>query len=74
MLDAAAALILRWGYNKTAIDDIARHAGVAKGTIYLHWKAREDLFAALMRRERLALSEEIRQRIAAFRPREASGS
>ena len=40
-------LILRWGYNKTTIDDIARQAGVAKGTIYLHWKTREELFAAL---------------------------
>jgi AcrR family transcriptional regulator len=65
ILDAAAALILRWGYNKTTIDDIARQAGVAKGTIYLHWKTREELFAALMRREKLALGEEIRQAIAA---------
>lgn len=65
ILDAAAALILRWGYNKTTIDDIARQAGVAKGTIYLHWKTREELFAALMRREKLALEEEIRQAIAA---------
>jgi AcrR family transcriptional regulator len=65
ILDAAAALILRWGYNKTTIDDIARQAGVAKGTIYLHWKTREELFAALMRREKLALGETIRQAIAA---------
>jgi AcrR family transcriptional regulator len=63
ILDAAAALILRWGYNKTTIDDVARQAGVAKGTIYLHWKTREDLFAALMRRERLALAEDLKQRL-----------
>jgi len=65
ILDAAAALILRWGYNKTTIDDIARQAGVAKGTIYLHWNTREELFAALMKREKAALSEDVRQRIAA---------
>jgi len=64
ILDAAAELIQRWGYNKTTIDDIARRAGVAKGTIYLHWKTREDLFDALMRREELALAEDIRRRIA----------
>ena len=64
ILDAAADLTLRWGYNKTTIDDIARYAGVAKGTIYLHWKTREDLFAALMKREELLQSEEIRQRVA----------
>jgi len=65
ILDAAAALILRWGYNKTTIDDIARQAGVAKGTIYLHWKTREDLFAALMKREKAELAADVRQRLAA---------
>ena len=63
ILDAAAILILRWGYNKTTIDDIARQAGVAKGTIYLHWNTREELFGALMQRERLALLEDVKQRI-----------
>jgi AcrR family transcriptional regulator len=65
ILDAAAALILRWGYNKTTIDDIARQAGVAKGTIYLHWKTREDLFAALLKREKAELADDLKQRIAA---------
>lgn len=65
ILDAAAALILRWGYNKTTIDDIARQANVAKGTIYLHWKTREELFAALIKREKLEIGEEIKQRITA---------
>jgi len=65
ILDAAAALILRWGYNKTTIDDVARHAGVAKGTIYLHWNTREDLFHALMIREKVGLADDLRGRIAA---------
>lgn len=64
ILDAAAELIQRWGYNKTTIDDIAKQAGVAKGTIYLHWKTREDLFYALLVREDLKLAEDIRQRMA----------
>ena len=64
ILDAAGELMLRWGYNKTTIDDIARAAGVAKGTIYLHWKTREDLFTALMQREYIRLAEDIKQRIA----------
>ncbi len=64
ILDAAAELVRRWGYKKTTIDDIARQAGVAKGTIYLHWKTREDLFIALLRREDLKLAEDIKQRIA----------
>ncbi|QBD78513.1 TetR/AcrR family transcriptional regulator [Ktedonosporobacter rubrisoli] len=65
ILDAAAALILRWGYNKTTLDDIARQAGVAKATMYLHWKTREELFAALIRREKVVVAEDIKQRVSA---------
>ena len=64
ILDAAAELMLRWGYNKTTIDDIVRAAGVPKGTIYLHWKTREDLFLALMEREYKRLIEDTQRRIA----------
>ncbi|MGP4016061.1 TetR/AcrR family transcriptional regulator [Saccharopolyspora sp. 5N708] len=63
ILDAAAELVLRWGYDKTTLDDVARSAGVAKGTIYLHWKNRERLFIALLRRERVALLAEVRRRV-----------
>jgi AcrR family transcriptional regulator len=65
ILDAATTLILRWGYDKTAIDDIAREAGVAKGTLYLHWPTREALFLALLQRERAALAADVAARIAA---------
>lgn len=65
ILDAAAKLILRWGYQKTTIDDISREAGVAKGTIYLHWKTREDLFGALLKREMIALTEDFSARLTA---------
>src|SRR5690606_41617518 len=55
-----AELILRWGYDKTTVEDVARAAGVAKGTIYLHWKTRDALFTALLRRDRVRLVEEVR--------------
>ncbi len=63
ILDAALTLILRWGYNKTTIDDISRQAEVAKGTIYLHWKTREELFEALLLRERAEVFKDIQRRI-----------
>jgi AcrR family transcriptional regulator len=63
ILDAAAELVLRWGYGKTTIDDIARHAGVGKGTIYLHWKTREALFEALLLHEITAVIETLIQRM-----------
>lgn len=61
ILDAAAELVLRWGYDKTTIDDIARHAGVGKGTIYLHWKTREALFETLLLHEIIAVLETLLQ-------------
>ncbi len=63
ILDAAEVLILRWGFQKTTLEDISRQAGVAKGTVYLHWKTREELLGTLIRRERLALAEDIKQLI-----------
>jgi hypothetical protein len=35
LLVAATTLLVRWGYRKTTIDDVAREAGVGKGIIYL---------------------------------------
>ncbi|HEY6737949.1 MAG TPA: helix-turn-helix domain-containing protein [Actinopolymorphaceae bacterium] len=66
ILAAAGELIERWGYAKTTIDDIARAAGVAKGTIYLHWKTRDALFHALLRSERVAMLTQIRAELAAY--------
>jgi AcrR family transcriptional regulator len=59
ILDVAAELLQRWGYRKTTIDDIAKHARVAKGTIYLHWKTRDELFIALIEREQSDLLDTI---------------
>src|SRR5215471_3857205 len=63
ILDAASTLILPYAYHKTTIDDIAREAGVRKGTLYLHWNTREALFAALILREKVAMAEDIKQRL-----------
>jgi len=65
ILDAATTLLVRWGYRKTTIDDVAREADVGKGTIYLHWKDKNDLFRAAIWREQLRFAEEVKQRIAA---------
>lgn len=61
ILDAAARLILRLGYQKVTLDDISREAKVAKATIYLHWKTRDELFLALLRREKMEMTRDIMQ-------------
>ena len=37
------------GFAATRLDDVASRAGVAKGTIYLHFKDKEALFEELIR-------------------------
>jgi AcrR family transcriptional regulator len=37
------------GFAATRLDDVARRAGIAKGTIYLHFKNKEVLFGAVVR-------------------------
>jgi AcrR family transcriptional regulator len=39
------------GYAATRLDDVAHRAGVAKGTIYLHFTGKETLFQELIRLE-----------------------
>lgn len=51
VLDAAASLFIHYGYDKTTVNEIAREAGVAKSTLYLRWKKKEDLFYSLLLRE-----------------------
>lgn len=65
ILDAAATLLVRWGYRKTTIDDVAREAGVGKGTIYLHWKDKSELFRAAIWRASQQTTEDVMRRIAA---------
>jgi AcrR family transcriptional regulator len=59
ILDAAAELLLRWGYKRLTMDDVADHVGIGKGTIYLHWKTREALFEAVLERELAALLRDL---------------
>lgn len=63
ILDAASELLQRWGYKKTTINDIARQAGVAKGTIYLHWQTKQELFMALIWREKITEATNIQLKI-----------
>jgi AcrR family transcriptional regulator len=49
ILDAALAEFSAQGFAAARIDDVARRAGVAKGTIYLHFKDKEALFQELIR-------------------------
>ena len=51
IFNAAVAVIVRQGYDKTTMSDIADEAGVSRGTVYLYFKGKEELFEALVYHE-----------------------
>lgn len=57
ILDATAMLIVRYGYDKTSVNDIAKEAGISKGAIYLHFDSKDELLHQLILRESLSLIE-----------------
>lgn len=63
ILDAAGTLLLRWGFARVTMDDIAREAYVGTGTLYLHWKTKEALFETVVLCELHALWGELAQQI-----------
>ena len=50
---AALALFAARGYGATKLEDVAAAAGIAKGTIYLYFANKEELFRAVVRQELL---------------------
>ncbi len=59
ILDAAGVLLGRNGYHKTTMDDLAAQAGIARRTLYLHFRCKDDIFLARIDRvvERLLHEE-----------------
>lgn len=46
--EAALRLFARYGYKRSSMDDIAKEAGLAKATLYLHFKGKDDVFRAML--------------------------
>src|ERR1044071_2642451 len=50
ILDAARQVFARKGYDETRIQDVADACGIAKGTVYLYFRSKEELYWATVRR------------------------
>jgi AcrR family transcriptional regulator len=68
ILHAAARAFARFGFKKASVEEIAKDAGVAKGTVYLACDTKEDLFYQAVHREVRAWSAEIAKLIDPRRP------
>jgi len=49
ILEAALSVFAEKGFAAARMDDVARRAGVTKGTIYLYFPSKEELFKSLVR-------------------------
>lgn len=48
LLEAALALFVEKGFAATRVDEVAARAGVSKGTLFLYYPSKEDLFKAVI--------------------------
>ncbi len=64
ILDGAKRVFMKLGYDAASMNDVTREAGVSKGTIYVYFQSKEDLFGALVEREKRAFDAVIRQSLA----------
>lgn len=48
LLEAALALFVEKGFAATRAEEVARRAGVSKGTLYLYYPSKEDLLEAVI--------------------------
>src|SRR5579872_2689987 len=51
ILDGARAVFLAQGFDAASMGEIARAAGVSKGTLYVYFKHKEELFEAIVEEE-----------------------
>lgn len=49
VLEAAAQVFARRGFDAATVDEVAREAGVSKGAVYYSFSSKSDLFVALLR-------------------------
>jgi AcrR family transcriptional regulator len=66
LLDAALALFVEKGFAAARTDEVAARAGVSKGTLYLYYPSKEELFKAVVRHNLSSLIAEGIETLAAY--------
>ncbi len=59
IIDSADQLFERYGYRKTTVEEVAHAAGIGKGTIYLHFRSKEEIGLAWVDRLHLNLYDQL---------------
>jgi len=63
IVNAARTVFARRGFALGIMDEIAREAGVAKGTVYLYFKSKTDIYKAVLDHDMKALKMSTLERI-----------
>lgn len=63
ILDGARRVFSQMGFDAASMNDITREAGVSKGTIYVYFENKEELFEALCEDVRAVLFADILQSV-----------
>ncbi|GAA3861867.1 TetR/AcrR family transcriptional regulator [Saccharothrix violaceirubra] len=58
-LRVCAHLLSDWGYKRVTVEAIASRAGIGKGTVYLHWKTKDELFGAVLVQQSVEVIREL---------------
>ena len=67
IVEAALALFAERGFAATKLEDVAARAGIGKGTLYLYFSNKEELFRAVVRQGLLPNLEAAEAMVAAHR-------
>ena len=57
LVDAALSVFSRVGFAAAKMDDVAEEAGVSKGTVYLYFDSKEQLFEGMVKSKMLPVFE-----------------
>ena len=71
LIEKAQELFYREGYHATGIDRILAESGVAKMTMYKHFKSKEELILAVLDARHEIMIQRLRERASKLTPREA---
>ena len=66
LLDAALTLFVEKGFAASRAEEVAQRAGVSKGTLYLYYSSKEELFKAVVRQKLSSLIAEGEEAASSF--------
>ena len=65
ILEAARKVFAKNGFSGTSVEAIAQEAGIAKGTLYLYYNSKQEIYWASLKNGLVALCSELRQQVEA---------